>query len=107
MTALGFGDHAANRQRFLEFLIVDQRQAFARLAGRFGLHRFEARSEIAEDLAQVFLAHPLDQLALLAHFAHAVEVTGLHGIVLGLFGQIEQRIVDVLEQVGNQSVDAL
>ena len=34
-----------------------------------------ARGEIAEDLAQVFLAHALDELALLAHFAHAVEVT--------------------------------
>ena len=110
VAVFGLGHDAGDRERFLEFLVVDQRQArFAWLARALSvLDRLQLTGgEIAEDLAQVFLAHALDQLAFLAHFAHAVEILRLHGIVLGLLGQIEQRIVDILEQGAEQAVDAL
>ena len=71
-------------------------------------HRFEvAFGEIAEDLRELFLEHALDELALLADFAHAVEELHLHGIALGAFGEMEQGIVDVFEQRADQAVDAL
>ncbi len=108
VTVFGLRHHAADGERFLEFLVVDERQAFTWLARRFRFHRLElAGGKIAEDLAEVFLAHALDELALLAHFAHAVEIPGLHGIVLGLLGQIEQCVVDVFEKVADQAVYAL
>ncbi len=43
----------------------------------------------------------LDHRATLAHFAHAVEVVHLRGVVLGLLGKVEQRVVDVLEHVAD------
>ena len=55
----------------------------------------------------MLLEQTLDQLALLAHFAHAVEELGLDRIAAGAFGQIEQGIIDILEQRADETIDAL
>src|SRR6185312_12400221 len=49
----------------------------------------------------------LDRRTALAHLAHAIEVMGLGGVVLGLLGEVEQRVVDVLEQVAQALLQAL
>src|SRR5690606_3317264 len=52
------------------------------------------------------LEHALDELALLAHFAHAIEELHLDGIALGALGKMEQRVVDILEKCTDQAIDA-
>jgi len=105
---LGLGDHARYRERFLEFGIVDQRQSGASLRRDLGLHRLElAFGELAEVLRRLLLEQALDQLALLAHLAHAVEIFGLDRVAAGALGKIEQCVVDVFEQGADQPVDAL
>ena len=105
---LGFGDHARNRERFLELLIVDERKACIRLRPGFGFDRLQlAFDELAEILRSLFLEHALDELAFLAHLAHAVEIFGLHRVAAGALGKIEQRVVDIFEQRADEAVDAL
>ena len=105
----GLGDHAGDGQRFFQLAVVDQRQTAALGCGATsGLTALQlAIGEFAEDLRRLLLEHAFDELALLAHFAHAIEILRLDRIVLGLLGQIEQGVVDVLEQRRDQSVDAL
>jgi hypothetical protein len=101
---VGLGDHAGNRQRFLELAIVDQAQFAAgrECALRFVGARRPAGREIGEAARDAFAEHALDARALLAGLAHAVEVFGLAGVAFGLFGKVEQGVVDVVEQFGNQ-----
>ncbi len=75
---------------------------------RIGLGRFQlAVGEFAERLGGLLLEQALDELAFLAHLAHAVEVFGLDRVAARAFGEIEQRVVDVLEQGADQRIDAL
>ena len=105
---LGLRDHARYGERFLELLIVDERKPAARLRRDFGLDRLElAFGKLGEVLRGLFLEQALDELALLAHLAHAVEELGLHGVRARALGEIEERVVDVLEQRRDEPVDAL
>jgi hypothetical protein len=61
-------------------------------------------AELARDGAQ---EAALDAGAALAHFAHAVEVMHLRRIVLGLLGEVEQGIVDLLEGIAHPLLQAL
>src|SRR5690606_383966 len=66
-----------------------------------------AFGEVAEDLRELLLEYAFDELALLAHFAHAIEELDLDGIAFRALGQVEQGIIDILEQRADEAVDAL
>ena len=101
--------HARDRERFFQLDVVDEGEAAAAcLRCRFGFDRLQlAVGEFVECLGRVVLEQALDQLALLAHLAHAVEILGLHRVAAGTLGEVEQGIVDILEQGSDQRVDAL
>src|SRR6185437_16054480 len=102
--AVGLGHHAGDRQRFLELAVVHEAQFAAgrKRALRFVGARRTAGREIREAARDAFAEHPLDTRALLAGLAHAVEVFGLAGVAFGLLGKVEQRVIDVVEQFGDQ-----
>ncbi len=105
---LGLGDHARYRERFLELLIVDERKPAARLRRDIGLRRLElAFRELGEVFRRLILEQALDELALLAHLAHAVEELGLQCVRARALGEIEEGVVDVLKQRRDEAVDAL
>ncbi len=110
-TAIGLGHHARDRQRFFQFAVVHQRQLSAARGrgGRVGTFRARARAahrEFAETARDFLAEQPLQQRTLLARLAHAVEILRLRGVAFGLLGEIEQRVVDVVEQVGREFVAA-
>ncbi len=61
-------------------------------------------ADMAADRAQEAAFH---RRTAFAHLAHAVEVMHLGRIVLGFLGQVEQRVVDVLEGVAHPLLQAL
>ena len=82
-------DHAGDRQRFLQFVVGNQRQL--NHAGRGGGMRCRrpAAGQFAQFTPDGGQEQPLHRRPTLAHIAHAVEVVHLGRIVLGLFGQVE------------------
>src|SRR6185312_3400411 len=89
---------------FFELAIIDQAQFAAgrKRALRFIGARRPAGREIREAARDAFAEHALDARALLARLAHAVEVFRLAGVALGFLGKVEQRVVDIVEQFGDQ-----
>ncbi|MNF97272.1 hypothetical protein D3C84_800930 [compost metagenome] len=71
----------------------------AHLAG----HEFRlqlAAEEILEALGDVLVISAFYLRALLADVPHAVEEEGLHLVILGLLGALEERVVDLGEDAG-------
>ena len=97
-------DQAGDGERFFQFVVGHQRQldgtgqtAAECCSGCCWMavdEVFSSRATCARKLRSI-------DRATLAHFAHAVEVVHLRGVVLGFLGKIEQRVVDVLEHVAD------
>ncbi len=106
---LVLADHAGDGEGFFQFVLADQAEfdVGERAAGRVAIRGARtARGKIGQVACDLAEEGALDDRAFLADLAHAVEELGLRGVVLGFLGEVEQGVVDVLEHVGRQRVQA-